>query len=89
MNDIDLSKISWYCDNCNAYLNDQDGFDADCGTWKCKECGCENLIDESEIIWVDDDDGDEDDGDAVPEGCVACGGPYPLCKDGCPLFDDD
>jgi len=89
MNDIDLSKISWYCDNCNAYLNDQDGFDADCGTWKCKECGCENLIDESEIIWVNDDDEDEDNEDAVPEGCVACGGPYPLCKDGCPLFDDD
>lgn len=24
----------------------------------------------------------------VPEGCRACGGPYPTCKDGCPLFDD-
>ena len=23
-----------------------------------------------------------------PVGCTACGGPYPLCKDGCPLFDD-
>ena len=24
----------------------------------------------------------------VPEGCEACGGPYPLCCDGCPLFVD-
>lgn len=25
----------------------------------------------------------------VPVGCRACGGNYPYCKDGCPLFDDD
>lgn len=25
----------------------------------------------------------------VPVGCRACGGNYPNCKDGCPLFDDD
>lgn len=25
----------------------------------------------------------------VPSGCAACGGPYPMCTDGCPLFDDD
>lgn len=24
----------------------------------------------------------------IPRGCAACGGPYPLCKDGCPVFDD-
>ena len=24
----------------------------------------------------------------VPEGCRACGGPYPNCTDSCPLFDD-
>lgn len=24
----------------------------------------------------------------VPEGCQACGGPYPLCRDGCNAFDD-
>lgn len=26
--------------------------------------------------------------DEVPEGCIACGGPYPTCKDSCPVFDD-
>lgn len=24
----------------------------------------------------------------LPEACSACGGPYPLCMDGCNLFDD-
>ena len=24
----------------------------------------------------------------IPEGCAACGGPYPDCKTSCPLFDD-
>ena len=26
--------------------------------------------------------------DEVPEGCIVCGGPYPTCKDSCPVFDD-
>ncbi len=25
--------------------------------------------------------------DKVPVGCEACGGPYPLCKDSCNIFD--
>lgn len=33
------------------------------------------IIEES----IDDDD--------IPDGCAACGGDYPNCKDGCPLFD--
>lgn len=24
----------------------------------------------------------------IPVGCRACGGPYPHCKDSCPLYDD-
>lgn len=24
----------------------------------------------------------------VPWGCERCGGPYPLCRDGCSAFDD-
>ncbi len=84
MRNIDLSKIDWYCDNCDAYLNDQTGFNANCESWECEECGHVNQIDESEILWEDDDDEDE-----IPSGCRACGGPFPLCKDGCALFDDD
>lgn len=32
-------------------------------------------------LWMLEDDG-------IPEGCSACGGDYPNCMDGCPLFDD-
>lgn len=35
------------------------------------------------IEWIDDDDDDD-----IPEGCSACGGPYPHCTSSCPLFDD-
>ncbi len=24
----------------------------------------------------------------IPEGCAACGGPYPYCVSSCPMFDD-
>ena len=24
----------------------------------------------------------------IPYGCRACGGPYPMCKSSCPMFDD-
>ena len=34
-------------------------------------------------------DGDEDDDDEMPEGCAACGGPWPSCKISCSLYDDD
>ena len=40
--------------------------------WCCHECGLTLL---------------EDDVDGVPEGCAACGGDYPNCKDSCPMFD--
>ena len=33
-------------------------------------------------------DDDEDSG-YIPFGCRACGGDYPICKRGCPLFDED
>lgn len=36
-----------------------------------------------------DYDSDEFDEDEIPEGCLACGGPYPLCIDGCALFEED
>ena len=29
----------YFCPNCNATLNYQDGFKQDCGGWRCTECG--------------------------------------------------
>lgn len=39
------------------------------------------------ITWLNDPY--EDDDDYIPEGCRTCGGDYPNCTDGCPLFDED
>ena len=91
---IDLSDYDWWCDECDASLNDQPGFSADCGCWTCTECGHINLIAESEIVddFYEDNDSfyeDGDDEDDIPEGCAACGNPaYPDCKLSCPIFDD-
>lgn len=41
-----------------------------------------------DITWLNDPYEDDDD-DYIPEGCRACGGDYPNCTDGCPLFDED
>ncbi len=35
----------YYCPNCGATLNDQDGFDPDKGTWTCTDCG-QRLMDD-------------------------------------------
>lgn len=49
-----------------------DGF----GNYICPVCGTDAM---------EDDTYDEDD---IPEGCAACGGPYPSCTSSCKLFDD-
>lgn len=36
--------IEWYCDNCKAHLNEQDGFDDHLDEWKCQKCGYVNHI---------------------------------------------
>ena len=41
--------IDWYCDRCNAYLNDQPGFDDHHYVWKCTECGHKNSISSDDI----------------------------------------
>ena len=45
-----LNNYDWYCDECNAHLNEQSGFSSDCGTWTCTECGYLNFINEDEIL---------------------------------------
>ncbi len=40
-------------------------------------------------IYIDDPDDDDDDGDGMPEGCAACGGPWPSCQTSCSMYDDD
>ena len=41
--------IDWWCDNCNASLNEQLGFDDNYDEWECTECGYVNSISEDNI----------------------------------------
>ena len=42
-------NIAWYCDRCNASLNDQENFDDHKYIWKCTECGHKNSISRDNI----------------------------------------
>lgn len=41
--------IEFYCDRCDAHLNEQEGFDDHQSPWKCTACGFENEISEHVI----------------------------------------
>lgn len=51
-------NCDWYCDECDAYMNDQPGFCAG-DTWICTECGSLNDVSEDNIISEEEE---EDDG---------------------------
>ncbi len=55
----DLEKqfpgIEWYCDGCNAYLNDQEGFDDYLPEWICSNCGYSNRLEIEEIYETRED----------------------------------
>ena len=44
------NKYDWYCDNCDAHLNNQAGFTTDNGTWTCTKCGYDNDVSEDNIL---------------------------------------
>lgn len=46
----ELEDYDWYCDNCRARLDYQDGFDTRCGEWKCTECGHVNEISLDQVV---------------------------------------
>lgn len=54
----------YYCPNCNAILNDQDGFNPDNGSWTCTVCG---------TPLMDDDVYDGDTFQGVAWYCDGCG----------------
>lgn len=43
-------EVDWYCDECDAHLNDQSGFDDESSSWHCAECGHKNRIAADEIF---------------------------------------
>lgn len=54
----------YFCPNCNAVLNDQDGFDPNLGAWTCTECG--------ETLYGDDVEEHMDQFDGVVWYCDEC-----------------
>lgn len=36
--------VFWFCDQCDEFLNVQNGFDPECKVWKCTVCGHANDI---------------------------------------------
>ena len=46
----------WYCDNCDAHLNNQSGFSAHTGSWTCAECGYVNDVSDDNILSGDEEE---------------------------------
>ena len=42
--------VDWYCDECDADLGEQPGFDDNNEVWECAECGHGNPISEDVIF---------------------------------------
>ena len=42
-------KTEYFCTNCGAFLNKQEGFTEMETSWICEECGFENSITEKDI----------------------------------------
>ncbi len=44
------TAVFWFCDDCDTFLNIQEGFSTDSETWICTECGYENNVTEENIL---------------------------------------
>lgn len=44
------SDCEWYCDNCDAHLNNQIGFSTLFGNWICSKCGWNNDVSDNNIL---------------------------------------
>lgn len=45
-----LFGVFWFCDECDAYLNVQDGFTTKKKKWTCTECGHVNGVTRKDIL---------------------------------------
>lgn len=42
-------SVTWYCDNCNAIMNNQEGFTTRHGYWECTACGTANDVSDDNV----------------------------------------
>ena len=77
-----LDKGMAICNECGAVMEHVDG-GLEPDTYVCPDpdCGTVYLVDDYYY-------GDEPPELEIPEGCAACGGPYPDCMTSCKMFDD-
>jgi len=50
MTKFDFNNFEWYCDRCDAHLNNQNGFTGIYGSWTCKKCGYVNNINSENVL---------------------------------------
>ena len=81
-----LSEGYAFCNDCGAVM------DLENDIYVCPACG--SKVDYMDYEYEDDEAKEWTPemlkifGEKIPEGCLACGGPYPNCKTSCKLFDD-
>lgn len=75
-----MEDLLWYCDNCDAHLNKQSGFNAKEEFWVCDECGFVNDVTEDNVFT-------EEELELAGKSYVTC----PICYAHMEhdLFDDD
>jgi len=83
------------CNKCGALMDEE--IRNRIGVYTCPACGWEIDVMEYEyeegdpMELVQDERGDEyliPRNNTPPQGCRACGGPYPYCKSSCKMYDD-
>lgn len=69
-------KLRKKCPCCGEFL-----YDTDAGIF-CLGCGYEDMY-----YYISLENRRKPKQEKTPNGCKACGGPYPMCKDSCNIFD--
>ncbi len=81
------------CNNCGAIMELRPGSSRGSDLFICPACGWEvetmdyEYDDDTELEWAPNMVAMFKD-EIPPEGCIACGGPYPHCRTSCKMFDD-
>lgn len=91
---IDSTPTVVKCGTCNEYMDYEESKEYGLvGKWICPVCG--KWVKETTVYNQFEKENQEwsdlyeiDCVDDIPEGCDACGGPYPDCIASCKLFDD-
>ena len=78
------------CSSCGQYMNFEEGTNGGFGRWICPSCGTKvrELTAYNQLGRENEKETMKWNDDTVPEGCAACGGPWPSCQTSCSMYDD-